>query len=153
MQSPSQVSILIADDDADDRDLVRDAFNECQVGCPLHFVHDGEDLMAYLTRRAPFTDAGQYPMPGLILLDLNMPRKDGLEVLEDIARYPHLRQIPVVILTTSSEAEDVTASYQAGVNSFITKPASYDGLLNVVRTLEKYWLGIVELPENMGIHD
>lgn len=153
MPTDLSVPILIADDDPDDCVLVKDAFDECQILSPLYFVHDGEDLMAYLTRRPPFTDSRSHPMPGLILLDLNMPRKDGREVLSEIRANEHLRGIPIVVMTTSSDSEDIVTSYQAGANSFITKPSGYSSLLEVVRHLGQYWLDIVELPERVRSHD
>ena len=140
------ITILMAEDDADDRMMTREAFTECRLGNPLQFVADGEELMDYLHRRGQFADEVRYPMPGLILLDLNMPRKDGREALREIKADPGLRDIPVVVLTTSKAEEDVANSYSAGANSFITKPVSFAALIEVVQTLGKYWLQIVDLP-------
>ncbi|MCY1270882.1 Response regulator rcp1 [compost metagenome] len=140
------VDILIADDDQDDCLMTREAFRECRIANRLHFVHDGEALLDYLKRRPPYNDEQRFPMPGLILLDLNMPLKDGREALMEIKADAALRAIPVVILTTSSAEEDVLRSYDLGVNSFITKPVSYSGLIEVIRALGRYWLDIVELP-------
>lgn len=140
------VNILIADDDQDDCLLTREAFRECKIANRLHFVHDGEALIDYLKRRPPYDDEQKFPMPGLILLDLNMPLKDGREALMEIKADKVLRAIPVVILTTSSAEEDILVSYDLGVNSFITKPVSYSGLIEVIRALSRYWLDIVELP-------
>ena len=126
--------------------MTREAFTECRIHNPLHFVHDGEELMNYLKRRPPYEDEARYPMPGLILLDLNMPRKDGREALREIKADPELREIPVVVLTTSKAEEDVANSYSDGANSFITKPVSFAALIEVVQTLGKYWLQIVDLP-------
>ncbi|PWY45608.1 response regulator [Pseudomonas sp. RW405] len=140
------VNILIADDDQDDCLLTREAFRECKIANRLHFVHDGEALLDYLKRRPPYDDEQKFPLPGLILLDLNMPLKDGREALMEIKADTALRAIPVVILTTSSAEEDILVSYGLGVNSFITKPASYSGLIEVIRALGRYWLDIVELP-------
>ncbi len=136
----------MAEDDADDRLMTREAFQECRLGNPLQFVADGEELMDYLKRRGPYADAARFPMPGLILLDLNMPRKDGREALREIKADPALREIPVVVLTTSKAEEDVANSYSDGANSFITKPVSFAALIEVVQTLGKYWLQIVDLP-------
>ncbi|WJN58852.1 response regulator [Pseudomonas sp. SO81] len=145
-------NILIADDDQDDCLMTREAFRECRIANRLHFVHDGEALLDYLKRRPPYDDEQRFPMPGLILLDLNMPLKDGREALMEIKADAALRVIPVVILTTSSAEEDVLRSYDIGVNSFITKPVSYSGLLEVIRALGRYWLDIVELPlEGAGV--
>jgi len=140
------ITILMADDDADDRLMTREAFQECRLGTQLQFVADGQELMDYLNRRGKYADEVLYPMPGLILLDLNMPRKDGREALREIKSDPALRKIPVVVVTTSKAEEDVAASYCDGANSFITKPVSFVALIEVVRTLGKYWLQIVDLP-------
>jgi CheY-like chemotaxis protein len=140
------ITILMAEDDADDRLMTREAFQECRLGNPLQFVADGEELMDYLNRRGQYADIARYPMPGLILLDLNMPRKDGREALREIKADPALRDIPVVVLTTSKAVEDVSNSYCDGANSFITKPVSFAALIEVVQTLGKYWLQIVDLP-------
>ena len=145
-QSKKTIPILMADDDEDDRLLTEDAFREYRVGNVLMFVEDGEELMDYLYRRGKFTDPKSSPRPGLILLDLNMPRKDGREALEEIKSDPGLRSIPVVVLTTSKAEEDIVRSYDLGVNSFITKPVTFEGLVEVVKTLGKYWIEIVELP-------
>lgn len=147
-QTRQPITILLADDDPDDCLMTRDAFAECRLTNPLQFVHDGEELMDYLHRRGRFTDAEAFPMPGLILLDLNMPRKDGREALREIKGDPELRKIPVVVLTTSKAEEDVVRSYDDGVNSFISKPVSFSALIDVVRTLGKYWLEIVDLPQD-----
>lgn len=146
MKSQPPVHILIADDDQDDCLMTREAFAECRIGNPLHFVHDGEALLDYLRRHAPYDDEELYPLPGLILLDLNMPRMDGREALHAIKSDALLRCIPVVVLTTSSAEEDILRSYEMGSNSFITKPVTYTGLLEVVKSLGRYWLEIVELP-------
>jgi len=146
MRRHQPITILMADDDPDDRLMAREAFAECRVANPLHFVADGEELMAYLRREGDFADDDRFPMPGLVLLDLNMPRKDGREALREIKADPGLRGIPVVVLTTSKAEEDVLRSYRDGVNSFITKPVTFAALLEVVQTLGKYWLEIVDLP-------
>lgn len=140
------ITILMAEDDPDDRLMTSEAFHECRLGNPLQFAVDGEELMDYLHRRGRFNDQAAYPMPGLILLDLNMPRKDGREALREIKADSRLRDIPVVILTTSRAEEDVAQSYRDGVNSFITKPVSFNALIEVIQTLGKYWLEIVDLP-------
>lgn len=140
------ITILMADDDPDDRLMTQEAFAECRLRNPLKFVTDGEDLLDYLNRRAPYDDDQAYPMPGLVLLDLNMPRKDGREVLREIKADPRLQSIPVVILTTSKAEEDVVRSYRDGVNSFISKPVTFAALIDVVQTLGKYWLQVVDLP-------
>jgi CheY-like chemotaxis protein len=140
------ITILLADDDADDRVLAQDALKESRLANDLRFVENGEELMDYLMRRGQYADPETSPKPGVILLDLNMPRKDGREALREIKSNPDLRSIPVVVLTTSKAEEDIYRSYDLGVNSFITKPVTFDGLVNVMKTLGKYWFEIVELP-------
>ncbi|CAN7590240.1 response regulator [Acidovorax delafieldii] len=141
------VHILIADDDVDDCLLIKDAFESSKIGNSINFVHDGEQLVRYLRRMQPYDDSVNHPMPGLILLDLNMPLKDGREALTEIKADEKLRSIPIIILTTSSSEEDVANSYADGVNSFITKPVTFTGLQNVVKGILRYWLEIVELPD------
>ncbi|GHB03269.1 response regulator [Modicisalibacter luteus] len=153
MQTKQPIHILVADDDPDDCLLMKEAFNESRVANTLHFVHDGEELLAYLKRQLPYSDAQQHPTPGLILLDLNMPLMDGREALAEIKADEALRYIPVVIMTTSSDEEDIIRSYDTGVNSFITKPVSFNGLLDVVQALGRYWLQVVELPAGVNRHD
>ncbi|AFZ31200.1 response regulator receiver protein [Gloeocapsa sp. PCC 7428] len=145
------VTILMADDDEDDCMLAREAFSESRLANDLHFVRDGEELMDYLYQRGKYAVANSAPRPGLILLDLNMPRKDGREALKEIKADPSLRQIPVVVLTTSKAEEDIYRSYDLGANSFITKPVTFASLVDVMRTIGKYWFEIVELPiEGVG---
>jgi CheY-like chemotaxis protein len=139
----------MADDDADDRLLAEDAMKESRLGNTFRCVEDGQELMEYLTRRGKYATADA-PRPGLILLDLNMPRKDGRQALQEIKSDPELRRIPVVILTTSKTEEDVLRSYDLGANSFISKPVTFDRLVEIVRTLGNYWFSIVELP--VGAH-
>ncbi len=140
------ITILMADDDADDRLFAKEAMEEARLANDLHFVEDGEELMDYLHHRGRFADQNGCPRPGLILLDLNMPRKDGREALEEIKGDPDLRRIPIVVLTTSKAEEDIYRTYDLGVNSFITKPVSFAGMVEVMKTLRKYWFEIVELP-------
>ncbi len=140
------ILVLVADDDPEDRMLIEDAFEESRLANPLEFVVDGEDLLDYLHRRNGYSDPSSSPRPGLILLDLNMPRKDGREALKEIKSDPDLRQIPIVVMTTSRAEEDVLRTYDLGVNSFITKPVTFEGLVEVVKMLGRYWFQIVELP-------
>ena len=142
------VRILMADDDEDDRLLAQAALEESNVINPIDFVEDGVQLLDYLYRRPPYDHLQNTSLPGLILLDLNMPRKDGREALEAIRADHKLRHIPVVILTTSQQDADVMRSYDLGANSYITKPVTFDGLVNVMSALKSYWLQIVELPDN-----
>lgn len=140
------ITILMAEDDADDRLLVKEAFEENRLLNDLRFVRDGEELMDYLRRRGKFSDPERSPRPGLILLDLNMPRKDGREAMAEIKADPELRNIPIIVLTTSKIQEDVLRSYDVGASSYITKPVTFETLVEVIKTLGKYWLEIVELP-------
>jgi CheY-like chemotaxis protein len=140
------VIILIADDDEEDRMLARDALSESHLLNEIHFAEDGEELLDYLNCRGKFTPPAIAPRPGLILLDLNMPKKDGREALREIKADPKLRQIPVVVMTTSKANEDVFASYDAGANSFIAKTVTFEGLIDVMKSLGRYWFQIVELP-------
>jgi len=140
------VTILMADDDPDDRRLTKEAFEESHLVNELRFVEDGEELLDYLNRRGKYTDPETAPWPAILLLDLNMPRKDGREALEELKRDPRFRGIRVVIMTTSKAEEDVVRSYNLSAASYITKPVTFERLVEVVRTLGKYWLEIVELP-------
>ena len=139
------IAILMADDE-DDRLMTKEALNEARLVNDLRFVVDGEELLDYLHRRGKFTDPADSPRPGLILLDLNMPKKDGREALKEIKADSDLRRIPIVVLTTSEAEEDIYRSYDLGVNSFITKPVSFEGLVYVISALAQYWFQIVQLP-------
>ena len=140
------IVILMADDDADDRMLTKEALDESRVLNDLRFVENGEELLDYLMLRGNYSDPESAPRPSLILLDLNMPRKDGRTVLKELKNDPELRQIPVVVLTTSKADEDIYKSYDLGVNSYIVKPVTFEALVDILQTLEKYWFEIVELP-------
>lgn len=144
------ITILLAEDDPDDRMLVADAVSEGRLVNDFRYVEDGEELMDYLHRRGRYADEAEAPRPGLILLDLNMPRKDGREALSEIKADPSLRQIPVVVLTTSKAEEDIFRSYDLGANSFVTKPVTFNSLVDLMKTLGRYWLEIVELPAGEG---
>jgi CheY-like chemotaxis protein len=141
------ITILVCDDDEDDRMLTKQALEDAHIANNVNFVEDGEDLLDYLYQRGRYTgDTGTAPRPGLILLDLNMPRLDGREALQEIKEDASLSNIPIVVLTTSRLDEDITRSYQLGVNSFITKPVTFSGLVEAMNVLGRYWLEIVELP-------
>ena len=140
------ITILMADDDADDRRLTRDALEESRLANDLRFVENGEELLDYLRNQGKYSDPATAPRPGLILLDLNMPRKDGRTALKEMKADPELRQIPVTVLTTSKADEDIFRSYDLGVNSYIVKPVTFEALVDILQTLEKYWFEIVELP-------
>ena len=141
------IVILMADDDADDRFLAADALREARVHNRINFVTNGEELMDYLLRRDIYDNDEKYPLPGLILLDLNMPRMDGREALKEMKQNNRLKRIPVVVLTTSKAEEDVLRSYDLGVSGYIAKPVSFEGLIEVMRAIGRYWIDIVELPD------
>jgi CheY-like chemotaxis protein len=136
----------MADDDGDDRLLAKDALAESRLEGEVRFVENGEELLDYLHHRGKFADAAQSPQPSLILLDLNMPRKDGREALREIKSTPELRKIPVVVLTTSRADTDIAQIYDLGANSFIAKPVSFDSLVNVMKIVRTYWCELVQLP-------
>ena len=146
MKLGKPITILMADDDADDRRLTKDALEESRLANDLRFVENGEELLQYLRHQGKFANDEEAPRPGLILLDLNMPRKDGRTALKEIKADPELRQIPVTVLTTSKADEDIFRSYDLGVNSYIVKPVTFEALVDILQTLEKYWFEIVELP-------
>jgi CheY-like chemotaxis protein len=140
------ITILMADDDPDDRQMTREAFEASHLANDLRFVEDGVELMDYLCRRNKYADPASSPRPGLILLDLNMPKKDGRQALSEIKADPNLRHIRVVVMTTSKAEEDILRTYDLGASSYVTKPVTFATLVEVIRTLGKYWLEIVELP-------
>ncbi|HKH43459.1 MAG TPA: response regulator [Thermoanaerobaculia bacterium] len=144
--APKPIVLLMAEDDADDRLLVKDALEESRVLNVLHFVEDGEQLLDYLRRQGRYSDPEASPRPGLILLDLNMPRMDGREALRAIKADPELRRIPVVVMTTSKAEEDIFRSYDLGASSYITKPVTFERLVELMKTLGHYWIEFVELP-------
>jgi CheY-like chemotaxis protein len=137
------VCIVMADDDEDDRAATREGLERNRLANDFRTVNDGEELMSFLRREGPYADA---PRPGLILLDLNMPRMDGREALREIKRDPALRAIPIVVLTTSSQEEDILRSYDLGASSYITKPVTFDALVKVLAALGEYWVQVVQLP-------
>jgi len=142
------VVFLMADDDPDDRLLIKEAFQESLITNSIYFVEDGVELMDYLHKRDRYAHTSEAPTPDLILLDLNMPRKDGREALAEIKADPHLRYIPVVVLTTSKAEEDIMRSYDIGAAGYITKPVTFDGLVEAIKGLKRYWVQIVRLPVN-----
>lgn len=143
------VTILMADDDEEDCELTREALQNARLANQMKFVVDGQDLLDYLRQEGPYAGRpDDAPRPGIILLDLNMPKKDGREALQELKADPELRSIPVVVLTTSSDEQDVFRTYDLGVNSFITKPVTFAGLVEAMRTLQRYWFELVELPES-----
>jgi CheY-like chemotaxis protein len=139
------ITIVVAEDDPDDQLLTREALEENRVTNAVSFVNDGQELLDYLRQEGPYAE--QAPLrPDLILLDLNMPRKDGREALAEIKADPALRSIPVVILTTSKADEEIQRAYDLGANSFIVKPVTFEGLVSAIRVLAQYWFSIVRLP-------
>lgn len=143
-----QLSIIIADDDADDQMMLKEAFHECNVKSPIFFVNDGDELIHCL--RNPNEYIGKTDCPiGLIFLDLNMPRRDGREVLKEIKSDPKLKDLPIIVFTTSKEDSDISSTYSLGVNSFITKPVSFESLLKIIQSVKSYWLETVELPRHV----
>ena len=145
-ETGNKLILLMADDDEDDRLMAKDALDEAAFVNPIFFVEDGEELMDFLYRRGQYKSEGRPVQPGLILLDLNMPKKDGREALKEIKGNPELRKIPVVILTTSKAEEDIFSSYDLGANSYIIKPDTFKSLVEIMKDVKRYWFGIVELP-------
>ena len=137
---------LIAEDDPDDRLWIKEALIETHATVEMRFVEDGEELMDFLYHRGKYKSTSTLSFPGLILLDLNMPKKDGREALKEIKSDPRLRHIPIIILTTSKAEEDIFRTYNLGANSVILKPVTYSGLIDIMRSLTQYWLDVTELP-------
>jgi CheY-like chemotaxis protein len=146
MNSGRPVTILIADDDPDDRMLARDALLESKLVNDVHFVEDGQELLDYLSRRGKYADPASSPTASIVLVDLNMPRMDGRTAIAAIKSDPALRHIPITVLTTSRSEEDIFRSYALGVNSYIAKPVSFEGLVRVMKSFSQYWFEIVEFP-------
>lgn len=146
MNAKRSIRILLAEDDPDDRLLTRRALTKSRLANTIHTVEDGEELMDFLRREGEYSDPADAPRPGLILLDLNMPRMDGREALRKIKSDPDLRRIPVIVLTTSEADQDILQSYDLGVNAFVTKPVTFDGLADAIQALGEFWFHIVKLP-------
>ena len=144
------LTILMVDDDPDDRLLFKEACEEVRLRNPLDFLENGEQLVDYLKRRGNYADREGAPFPGIILLDLNMPLKDGREALEEIKADAELRHIPIIVLTTSKDEDDILSSYGLGASSYIVKPISLDRLMRVVNSIGEYWVQIVEVPTIEG---
>jgi CheY-like chemotaxis protein len=141
-------TILMVDDDPDDRLLFKEACEEVRLRNPLEFLENGEQLVDFLKRRGSYADRKDEPYPGIILLDLNMPLKDGREALEEVKADPELRHIPIIVLTTSKDEDDILSSYGLGASSYIVKPISLDRLMRVVNSIGEYWVEIVEVPSS-----
>jgi len=146
MSNDQRIRILLAEDDPDDRLLTRRALQESRIANTISMVEDGEELMEYLRHEGEYEDPEEAPRPGLILLDLNMPRMDGREALNKIKSDPKLRRIPVIVLTTSEAEQDILQSYDLGVNAFVTKPGTFDELADAIQALGDFWFEIVKLP-------
>lgn len=146
MKKSKAFTVLLAEDDPDDRQITKEAFEESKLANDLRFVENGEELLDYLYRRGKYADPADSPRPALILLDLNMPKKDGRQALKEIKADPKLKNLRIVILTTSKEPEDIEEAYGLTAASYITKPVKFKELVDVVKTLGKYWLEIVKLP-------
>ncbi len=140
------ILFLIAEDDPEDRMLITDAIQDANIEYPFEFVEDGEELINYLHRQGKYENLKNSPLPGLIFLDLNMPKINGLEVLSEINKYPRFKRIPIIILTTSQEDDDIHKAYNLGVNSYITKPLSFEKLVDYMKTITKYWIEIAQIP-------
>ncbi len=153
MSSDSEhITFLMADDDEDDRLMAQKALLERRVRDGLRFVEDGEELMDYLHHRGVYADPASAPRPAVILLDLNMPGKDGRQALQEIKSDPDLKHIPVVVLTTSKAEEDVVRTYNLGVNAYITKPVTFEAMVEVMKILSTFWFQIVRLPYSERIN-
>ncbi len=140
--------VLIADDDVDDRNLLMKALKECNFNNEVVFVEDGQQVMDYLLSRNVHSGSGKDALPAFILLDLNMPCKDGRQVLKEIKEHPELKIIPVIVFTTSKASNDITSTYEAGGNCYIIKPSTYNELLDVIRTIDSFWFETAVLPSD-----
>ena len=138
--------LVMADDDPADCLLTEKALRKAEITCPLYVVHDGAELMDYLTRRGDYSDPAAAPRPSLILLDLNMPKVNGTEVLARLRDEPELCRIPVVVFTTSDEERDIATSYALGANAYMVKPSAFDDMVSVARVVKAHWLETVRLP-------
>src|ERR1700722_5092442 len=137
------IEVLLVEDSPGDVRLTREALKDAKVQINLHIAQDGTEAMAFLRNEGAYTDV---PRPDLILLDLNLPKKDGREVLEEIKKSPTLKSIPVVILTTSASEADILKSYRLHANCYITKPVGLSGFLEVIKSIDNFWLSVVKLP-------
>jgi CheY-like chemotaxis protein len=148
--SPREGVILLAEDDPNDVLLIQRAFQRTHVANPLQVVRDGEEALAYLSGQGVFADRERHPLPVLMLMDLKMPRKSGLEVLEWVRQQPGLKRLPITVLTSSNQSPDINRAYELGANSYLVKPAGFDSLLELVKNLDMYWLILNEKPELDG---
>jgi CheY-like chemotaxis protein len=139
--------ILLVEDDPNDIILIKRAFTRAKIANPIQVVEDGEEAIAFLARKGLYRNREKYPLPILILLDLKLPRRSGHEVLEWLRSQPGLKRLTVVVLTSSQQISDINRAYDLGANSYLVKPVSFDGLLDMVKTLNLYWLILNEKPE------
>jgi CheY-like chemotaxis protein len=139
-------TILLVDDDTDDWLVIQHALKRAEIANPVRFLEDGQALMDYLTHQGPYADRDTNPLPAIIILDLNMPRKDGRQALKEIKDHPTLRRIPVLILSTSQNEIDTTICYQLGCSGFFTKPSTPDGFASILSTIKQYWIHAARLP-------
>ncbi len=139
-------TILLVEDDPNDVFLIQRAFRKANLANPIQVMNDGEAAVQYLSGQEPYADRDRYPLPMLMLLDLKLPRRSGLEVLEWLKQQPKLKRLPVVVLTSSREHTDLNRAYDLGANSYLVKPVAFDSLLSMVQTLNQYWLIINESP-------
>ncbi len=139
--------ILLVEDSPDDALLIQRAFRKANLANPVELVQDGEDAVAYLSGKPPFDDRARFPLPVFMLLDLKLPRRSGLEVLEWLRQRSDIKRLPVVVLTSSRETVDVNRAYDLGVNSYLTKPVGFEALLEMVKNVNLYWLVLNERPE------
>lgn len=148
METKNKIEILIADDDNEDRMLIIDALKENNVKNKVRSVENGEELLQYLKNTGIYSNKEKHPLPGIILLDLNMPKMDGREALKEIKGDKKLCSIPLIVFTTSMDNKDIQLSYKFGANSFISKPVTYSSMVHIMKSVCKYWLETVEHPSS-----
>jgi CheY-like chemotaxis protein len=146
MINHTRLNILLVEDDADDVLLIQRAFRKAQIINPIQTVINGDAAVDYLAGQGAYTDRGRYPLPVLILLDLKLPRRSGLEVLEWLKRQPMIKRTPVVVLTSSAEVSDLNRAYDLGANSYLIKPVTFEALVAIIKTVNLYWLVTNEAP-------
>ena len=142
--------VLMAEDDDNDVFFLERAFKQAQIANPVHRVKDGEEALAYLKGEGQYSNREKFPLPHLMLLDLKMPRKNGFEVIQWVRQQPGLRRMPLVVLTSSKEDPDVNRAYELGANTYLVKPVTFDGLVEMMKTLNLYWLILAEKPSLAG---
>ena len=139
--------VLVVEDDPGDVFLVQRAFAKANVKCDLHFAVDGDQAVAYISGEADFADRAAHPLPSLVLLDLKLPRRSGLEVLAWLKRQPDLKGVPVIVLTSSNQAADLKKAYELGANSYLVKPVNTEGLAQMVEAIDAYWMRLNLTPK------